>query len=422
MADFTGGVIDLAKANIFDNFIIGVGDVVDIIDSNTTSSLNQPIVVKGNMTITGGTINIGNFNKDAGSFTYQSFSVDLSPGGVVPGRSNTYGRMSLGGVGGTYTQGSGVYVGQTAFGGNGGGRTSSLDGQDSNRTGCINSNTAKGYGGSYYGTTRCNTVIGKNGINGSDDQSFGWYGSGGGALGDIGQHKLKACFLVLGNTSITGGTVNGAGGNGGKGGDGGSGVSSGGSDWPAGGGGAGGEGGEGGKIIFLAKGTYSEGFSVKNLSGGLGGAKGITTGSAHLGTDGEAGLVGINGGIEMQDVSSTTDPFIFSLGVSDVWSKTAKISYSSTITLPFETRERALVWATTTSPTEADNKIIISNSNGSSSYTFPNDLPVDSDIYIRIMATIKGTMTNGTQDETVYSNELSFKTHKDFFPKITLIQ
>lgn len=393
MADFTTGVIDLSIENVFDNITMGTGDTMTFSNSGTGGQTNKPIVVLGDITITGGTITLRNGqNLSAGTVTVGGITRDLDADDVVSG---------LRGSGG-----AGVNSGTDRVGGSGGngGQISSL----------YNPTNGGGDNGSVY-------PLGGAGVAGSVPSGDGGYGSalgyyaagggGGGGQGTNGMATENVAFLSIGDISITGGTITGIGTSGTDGGDGGAGGSSGSGQGAGGGGGGGGAGGGGsaGNLYLYHVGTASEAFTTKTLTGGLAGTGGTGgAGGTNFGGDGgngTNGTAGADGVVEL--ISVTSAAIIETTLIKEIFAPSAVAQCSilsdggSTIT------ERGVVWNTSGTPTTADDSSVITGTTGT--YSVPMiGLSEDTTYYARAYS-INGAGTS-------YGNELTFKTIKSFIP------
>lgn len=386
MANFTSGNIDLSAENTFDNVIMGVGDTMDFTNSGKGGPDGGPIKVLGDFTI------------GAGAVITLRNGANLTPGVVtVLGTSRDLDAQPLNY--GTPGAGGGFVSNNAGTGGTGGTSSDGTDGQ-----------SKTGAPGGAGGTN----PSGNGGTGGSNNPYAG--GGGGGGSGGHGDSTESVSFYVLGNISITGGTITGPGanasGNGGSGGPGGyAGTdpinSVGGS---GGGGGAGGAGGHGGNLRLFHVGTAAEAFDTKTLNGGTatsgggGGAAGIGALSNGIaGSAGGAGGVGDTGVVELIEVD--TIPTMTTNPVTEIFALQAKANGEIESNGGNAITERGFVMSTSINPTTADTKFIVAGVTTPYEDTL-TPLLEDTTYHVRAYAI--------NSEGTAYGADQEFKTIKSF--------
>ncbi len=392
MADFTGGVIDLSVENEFDNIILGASNTMTFSNSGTGGLAGKPIKVTGNFTTAiGSVITLRNGeNLTPGIVSAYGGSRDLS---VLPLD------YALGGAGGE----------DWTDGGDGG----------SNGNGGMGHSSGANAGGTYGVFPG-----GHGGAGGSGAVSGGAGGGGGAGADNHGASTENVAFEVAGNVNLEG-TINGNGadgtgtaGNGGKGGNGAL-SSIHGFGGAGGGGGAGASGGHSGNVYIFHMGTAVES-TTKNLTGGVGtaggsgGAGGTRYGSGpaqngETGDPGGTGITGNNGLLELiiadgppeMGVSTVTDIF-----AKQVMARGEVVSEAGNVIT-----ERGFCWSTSVNPTTADDTVVSSGTTGG--YTEGiTELLADTVYHMRAYAI--------NSQGTSYSNDVEFRTHKDFIPLINM--
>jgi len=397
MANFTTGTIDLSTINTFDNVIMGNGDVMNFSNTGTGGGAGQPIKVTGNFTVSGtAIINLRvNTNLAPGTVSIGTYTRDLNAQTLNYG---TGGSGSGGGQGGNFRGGQGGNGGSVGSGSDGGQATYSY-GPPTGIGG-----TAGAYPGGFGGA--------------GSSSSNGGTGGGGGGTGQHGQSVESVCFYVEGDINISGGTINGTGTGGGSGGGGGHGYGNADLYGGEGGGGAGGAGGHGGRLFLYHLGTKTGDVTTKNLSGGTGGGGGYGASKTlqwpysgtSAGGNGTAGGNGNTGGVYY--IETDIIPNIMTGAVSNIFARQVSIEGELVHNGGVELLGVGIVYGTSPNPDISGGKSGAPLAIGTFSLIIAS-LDSDTQYYARAYA----TNTIGT----AYGEEITFKTHNDFIPKITQI-